>query len=194
MSKKNIGSWLAKQAFWQVHIPPPKKIDHPHYDVTKSNEQHQFDLVHIPYDVFEGNTYRYLLTGIAVASRYKVAKPLMTKKSSEVAFVLESIYKKGGNFKYSEIFQCGNGGEFKGEVTTLLEKHNVVIRRATTKQKHTHTAFVNAFEKELEKLLFKPMDGQELQNPKKVSKIWLKNVDKIVNIIVYDWYEAKRCS
>ena len=68
------------------------------------------------------------------------------------------------------------------------------MRRATTKHKHTHTAFVNAFEKEFEKLLLKPMDGQELQNPKKVSKIWLKNVDKIVNIIVYDWYEAKRCS
>ena len=138
--------------------------------MTKSNAQHQFDLVHMPCDVFEGITYRYLLTGIAVASRYKVGKPLMTKKSSEFAFILESICKKGGNFKYSEVFQCGNGGEFKGEVTTLLEKHNVVIRRATTKYKHTHTAFVNAFQKELEKLLFKPMNAQELQNPKKYRK------------------------
>ena len=94
----------------------------------------------------------------------------MTKKSSEFAFILESICKKGGNFKYSEVFQCGNGGEFKGEVTTLLEKHNVVIRRATTKYKHSHTAFVNAFQKELEKLLFKPMNAQELQNPKKYRK------------------------
>ena len=79
MSKKNIRLWLAKQAFWQVHIPPPQKIDHPHYDVTKPNEQHQFDLVYMPFDVFEGNAYRYLLTSIAVASRYKVAKPLTTK-------------------------------------------------------------------------------------------------------------------
>ena len=30
MSRKDIRSWLAKQALWQVHIPPPKKIDHPH--------------------------------------------------------------------------------------------------------------------------------------------------------------------
>ena len=101
--------------------------------MTKSNAQHQFDLVHMPCDVFEGITYRYLLTGIAVASRYKVGKPLMTKKSSEVAFMLESIYKKGGNFKYSEVFQCGNGGEFKGEVTTLLlegqqQNTNILIR------------------------------------------------------------------
>ena len=39
MSKKDIKSWLAKQALSQVHIAPPKKIHHPHYDVTKSNEQ-----------------------------------------------------------------------------------------------------------------------------------------------------------
>ena len=38
MSKKDIKSWLAKQALWQVHIPPPKEIHHPHYDVTKPNE------------------------------------------------------------------------------------------------------------------------------------------------------------
>ena len=25
MSKKDIKSWLAKQALWKVHIPPPKK-------------------------------------------------------------------------------------------------------------------------------------------------------------------------
>ena len=30
-------------------------------------------------------------------------------------------------FKYSEVFQCDNGGEFKGEVAKLLEKHNVDI-------------------------------------------------------------------
>ena len=26
MSKKDMKSWLAKQALWQVHIPPPKEI------------------------------------------------------------------------------------------------------------------------------------------------------------------------
>ena len=98
-----------------------------------------------------------------------------------VAFVLEAIYKKGGVFKYPKTFQCDNGSEFKNEVTKLLEKHNVEIRRATTKYKHTHTAFVEAFNKELAKLLFKPMDAQELQDPEKVSTIWVKNLNKIVN-------------
>ena len=83
-------------------------------------------------------------------------------------------------FKYSEVFQCDNGGEFKGEVAKLLEKHNVDIRRVTTKYKHTHTAFLEAFNKKLENLLFKPNDAQQLQGPEKGSTIWVKNLDPAV--------------
>ena len=42
--------------------------------------------------------YKYILPAIDVASGYKVARPFRTKKSSEVAFVLEAIFKKGGVF------------------------------------------------------------------------------------------------
>ena len=127
MLRKDIKSWLAKQALWQVHIPPPKEIHHPHYDVTKPNEQHQLDLLYMPHNLFEGNTYKYILTGIDVASRYKVARPLRTKKSTETAFALETIYEKGGVFKYPKTFQCDNGSEFKNEVAKLLEKQSVEI-------------------------------------------------------------------
>ena len=127
MLRKDIRSWLAKQALWQVHMPTPKEINHPQYDVTKPNEQHQFDLLYMPHNLFEGNTYKYILTGVDVGSRYKVARPLRTMKASEVAFVLEAIYKKGDVFIYPKVFHCDNGSEFKNEVTKLLEKHNVDI-------------------------------------------------------------------
>ena len=181
MPRKDIKSWIAKQALSQVHIPPPKVINHPHYDVTKPNQQHQFDLLYMPHNLFEGNRYKYILTGVDIASRYKFARPLITKRSSKVAFVLEAIYKKGGVFKYPKVFQSDNGSEFKDEVTKLLEKHNVDIQRATTKYKHIHAVFVEAFKKELTKLLFKPMDAQELQDSEKVSTIWVKNLNKIGN-------------
>ena len=51
-------------------------------------------------------------------------------------------------------------------MTKLLEKHNVEIRRATTKY-DKHTAFVETFNRELAKLLLKLMDAQELQDPEK---------------------------
>ena len=66
-------------------------------------------------------------------------------------------------------------------MTKLLEKHNTDTRKATAKYKHTHTVFVEAFNKELAKLLCKPMDAQELQDPEKVSIIWVKNLNQIVN-------------
>ena len=163
----------------EVHIPLPKEIHHPHYDGTNPNKQHLFDLLYMSHNLFEGNTYKYILTGIDVASRHKVVRPLRTKKSSEVEFVLEAIYKKGGTF------QCNNGSEFKNQVTNLLEKHNVEIRRATTKYKHTHAAFVQAFNKELAKLLLKRIYAQVLQDPEKVSTIWVKNLNKIVDKMNY---------
>ena len=149
MSKKDIKSRLVKQALWQVPIPPPNEIHHPHYDVTKPKKQHQLDILHMPLNLSEGNTYKYILTGIDAASRYKVARPLRTKKSGKVAFLLKVISKKGGVFKYPKTFQYDNGSEFKNEVTKLLEKNNIEIRIATTKYKKTYTAFVEAFNKEL---------------------------------------------
>ena len=66
-------------------------------------------------------------------------------------------------------------------MTKLLEKHNVDIQRTTTKYKHSHTAFVEAFNKELAKLLLlKPMDAQELQDPERVWTVWVKNLNSIV--------------
>ena len=137
----------------------------------------------MPQNLFEGNTYKYILTGIDVVSRYKVAKPIKIKGSSEVAFVLEAIYKRGGVFRYPKVFQCDNGSEFKNEVAKLLEKHNVDVRRATTKYKHTHAPFMEAFNRELAKLLFKPIDAQELQDQEKVSTIWVKILNKAMNKI-----------
>ena len=39
---------------------------------------------------------------------------------------------------------------------------------------------MEASNKDLQKMLFNPMDGQELQNPEKVSKISVKNLDPSV--------------
>ena len=105
--------------------------------MTKLNEQHQFDLFYVTQNVFEKNTYKYILTGVDVTSRYKEVRTLKAKKASEVALALEEIYKKGGVFKSLKLFQCDNRSEFKSNVTKLLEKHNVDIPRRTTKYNHT---------------------------------------------------------
>ena len=60
---------------------------------------------HNTLNIFEGNTYKYILTGVDVVSRSKVARALRTKKASEIAFVVEAIYKKCGLFKYHKTIQ-----------------------------------------------------------------------------------------
>ena len=82
----------------------------------------------------------YVLQDVNVASKNKFAKALRTKKASEVSFVLEAIYKKGGVFKLMLTFE--------------------------EQQQNTNTVtqlFVKVFTKELAKHLFKPTDVQELQ-------------------------------
>ena len=88
---KTVKQWLSRQAFWQVHLPAPRHVDRPHYEVTTPNEMHQFDLLYMPSDTLYGNKYKYILDGIDAASRYKVARPLRTKQMRDVAEMIADI-------------------------------------------------------------------------------------------------------
>ena len=80
---KTVKRWLSRQAIWQVHLPAPKHVDRPHYEVTTPNEMHQFDLLYMPSDSLYGNKYKYILARIDAASRYKVTRLLRTKQARE---------------------------------------------------------------------------------------------------------------
>ena len=136
---------------------------------------HQFDLLYMPSDTLYGNKYKFILAEIDAASRFKVARPLRTKQARDVAEMISDIYKVGP-LTYPKIFRCHNGSEFKGEVTKMLEKHEVKIQLVTTKYKHTHTAFVEALNKILAERLFKVQDAQELNDPQKVSATLVKHL------------------
>ena len=177
---KTVKRWLSRQAFWQVHLPAPKRIDRLHYEVTTPNEMHQFDLLYMPSESLDGSKYKYILAGIDAASRYKVTRPLRTKQARDVAEMIADIYKVGP-LTCPKIFECDNGSGFKGDVTKMLEKQEVKIQRVTTKYKHTHTAFVEALNKILTERLFKVQYAQELNDPKKVSLRWVKHLYELVD-------------
>ena len=177
---KAVKQWLSCQAFWQVHLPAPQRVDRPHYQVTIPNEMHQFDLLYMPLDSLYGSKYKYILAGIDAASRFNVARPLRTKQVKDVAEMIADIYKVGP-LKYPKIFQCDNGSEFKGDVTKMSGKDEVKIRRVMTKCKHTHTAFVEALNKILAERLFIAQDAQELDDPEKVSSRWVKHLYGLVD-------------
>ena len=69
-----------------------------------------------------------------------MAKPLRTKKASDVAFLLKTMYdSKAIPLTWPEVFQCDNGTEFKADVTKLLEGHNVKINSVTLQSINIHT-------------------------------------------------------
>ena len=102
-------------------------------------EMHQFDLLYMPLDSLYGNKYKYILSGIDAASRFKPVSPMRTKQAKDMAEMMANIYKVGP-LTYSKVIQSDNGREFKAEVTKLLEKHEVRIQCTMTKYKHTQDA------------------------------------------------------
>ena len=119
-------NWLMKQALWQIYLPAPPYIPRPKFDVPVPNKVHQADLLYLPHDrpPRSRKTFKYALTVVDVASRYKEAEPLTTKEAKEVAAALERIYSRGP-LKCPKLLQVDPGREFMGAVNQLLSKHNV---------------------------------------------------------------------
>ena len=177
---KIVKAWLATQAFFQVHLPRPKRINFAHFYVTKVNKIHQADLLYLPHDKVYQNTYKYVLNVIDIASGYKASRPLKTKQAQEVSEMFKDIYRKGP-LKYPEELHIDNGTEFKSHVLKLMKEHHVKVKSVTTKYHHKFTAFIENFNKNLAQRLFKIQDAQEILDPSKDSKTWVKHLYKIVS-------------
>ena len=78
---KTVKQWLSQQAFWQVHLPAPKHVNRPHYQINTPNEMHQFDLFYMLSDTLYGNKYKYVLAGVDATFRFKVARLLRAKQA-----------------------------------------------------------------------------------------------------------------
>ena len=78
-TEQQAKDWLKKQAIWQIYLPDQRHIPRPKLDVAISNEVNQADLLFLPRDRVRRKTFRYALTVVDVASRYKEAEPLISK-------------------------------------------------------------------------------------------------------------------
>ena len=165
VSENVARNWLMKQALWQVYLPSPRYIPRPKFDVPVPNKVHQADLLYLPHDrpPRSRKTFKYALTVVDVASRYKEAEPLTTKEAKEVAAALERIYSRGP-LKWPKLFQVDPGREFMGAVNQLLSKHNVEVRRGRV-DIHRDQAIVERFNRTLAERLFGHQYGVEMRLP-----------------------------
>ena len=131
-------------------------------------------------------TYKYALTVVDVASRYKEAEPLTTKESAVVATAFSTIYKRS-RLKWPKLLQVDPGREFMGEANKVMKAHNVKIRRGETGL-HRSQAIVERFNRTLAEKLFGHQYAQEYLSAAASSKSsnarsreWVARLPQVIN-------------
>ena len=127
---------VLKQPMYQIYLPAPKYVPRPNASMSlfaKTNDIHQSDLLSLPHDKFKKKTHKDALNVVDVASRYKGSYQLTSKYAKEVAQAFRWIYENTP-LNYPKTLIVDNGKEFYGDMTKLMEKHDVIIQRGDPSQ------------------------------------------------------------
>ena len=124
--------------------------------------------------------YKYALTVVDVASRYKAAEPLTSKESDEVSKAFQRIYKRGP-LKWPQLLQVDPGREFMGAVTKVMEHNNCRGRTEI----HRDQAIVERFNRTLAERLFGYQYAVEMniKNSNQRSTEWVKRLPEVVSAL-----------
>ena len=181
-TKEEAERWLLKQPLYQIYLPPPKYIPRPNASLSlyeKPNDIHQADIPYLPHDKFKKKTYKYALNIVGVASRYKGSYQLTTKNAKEVAQAFQWIYENTP-LNYPKTLIVDDGKEFYGDVTKLMEKHDVIIQRGDPSQHHSQ-GIVERFNRTLADRLFTYQYHKELEDPSKSNREWVFRLQNVVS-------------
>ena len=183
VSEDEAKLWLMKQAIWQIYLPNPRNIPRPSFDVVLPNAVHQADLLFLPHDKLPRGKkiFKYALTVVDIASRFKAAEPLTSKDSSEVSRAFRKIYR--GPLKWPKILHVDPGREFMGAVTEEMKGHDVRIRRGNVNV-HRDQGIVERFNRSLSERLFSFQYSQEMNlKSGERSTEWVKRLPEVVSAL-----------
>ena len=188
VSPETAKQWFIKQALWKVYLPPPSHIPRPKFEAFSPNAVHQADLRFLPHDTLGRGrgrkTYKYALTVVDVASRYKAAEALTSKESAEVAKAFERIYRRGNSngLRWPQLLQVDPGREFMGAATKAMENHKTTIRRGRV-DIHRDQAIVERFNRTLVERLFGYQYAVEMRDifSQKRATAWVKRLPEVVS-------------
>ena len=179
VSEEFAKRWLVKQALWQIYLPAPRYVPRPKFDVSQPN--------FLPHDKLPHGrkVYKYALTVVDVASRYKAAEPLTSKESDEVSKAFQKMYKRGPS-KWPQLLQVDPGCEFMGAVTKVMQNNKTSIHRGRT-EIHRDQAIVERFNRTLAERLFGYQCAVEM-NMKQThagqrSTEWVKRLPSVVSAL-----------
>jgi hypothetical protein len=134
-------------------------------------------LLFLPHD----NKYKYALTVIDIASRYKEAQPLKTKKADEVSKAIDKIYDRSP-LNFPETIMADKGHKFMGQFITLMKDNNVQIKRSLNKKR---VAFVERFNRTLSEKLFAHQYAEEIKTSKTNTE-WVYRLPGVIESLNND--------
>ena len=178
--EKEVRSWLSRQALWQLYLPPPQTIPRPtsvNSNDATPNDMHEADLLFLPHDTIRRKTYKYALTVVDVASRYKEAEPLTSKEASQVAAAFQRIYKRSP-LTYTKVIKVDPGKEFMGKVNELMKTHKVNIQRGEVGN-HRAQAIVERFNRTLAERLFGHQYAKEMVKSERSTE-WVQRLPAVI--------------
>ena len=173
---------LLKQPLYQIYLPAPKYVPRSNASMSlfaKPNDIHQSDLLSLPHDKFKKKTYKYALNIVDVASRYKGSYQLTTKNAKEVAQAFQWIYENT-SLNYPKTLIVDDGKEFYGDMTKLMEKHDVIIQRGDPSQ-HRSQGIMERFNRTLADRLFTYQYHKQLEDPSKSDREWVSRLQNMVS-------------
>ena len=186
-TKEEAGRWLLKQPLHCIRFtfPLQSTFQGPNASMSlfaKPNDIHQSDLLSLPQDKFKKKTYKYALNIVDVASRYKESYQLATKNSKEVAQAFQWIYENTP-LTYPKTLIVDDGKEFYGDVTKLMEKHDLMIQHGDPSQ-HRLQGIVERFNRTLADRLFSYQYHKELEDPSKSNREWVSRLQNVFQELV----------
>ena len=174
-----------KQPLYQLYLPAPKYIPRPNASMSlyaKPNHIHQADILYLRHDRYEKKTYKYALNIVDVASRYKGSYQLSTKNSKELAQAFQWIYENTP-LTYPKTLIIDDGKEFYGDMTKLMEKHDVLILLRGDPSQHRSQGIVERFNRTLADRLFSYQYHKELEDPSKSNREWVSRLQNVVSAL-----------
>ena len=181
-SKEEAERWLLRQPLYQIYLPPPKYVPRPNASMSlfvKPNDIHQADILYLPHDRYEKRLYKYALNVVDVASRYKGSYQLTTKNTKKVAQAFQWIYENTP-LTYPKTLIVDDGKEFYGDVTKLMEKHDVIIQRGDPSQQRSQ-GIVERYNRTLSDRLFSYQYHKEFEDPSKSNREWVSRLQNVLN-------------
>ena len=184
-TKEEAERWLLKQPLYQIYLPPPKYIPRPNASMSlyaKPNDIHQADILYLPHNKFKKKTYKYALNIVDVASRYKGSYQLTSKYAKEVSQVFQWIYENTP-LNYLKTLLVDDGKEFYGDVTKLMEKHDVIIQRGDPSQHRSKGLWKGLINRTLADRLFSYQYHKEFEDPSKSNREWVSRLQNVVSTL-----------